>query len=117
MKPHQASTASQATGTSLLSMRTPAHRATTRNLQALYPYIVDSALGSHMCGTTGSTLSGYWSRRPVCVAASWQDCSDMTSISGPGRFRQVRPESSFPDVLSSPRPRHGAAFAISRWTR
>jgi type IV secretory pathway VirB4 component len=27
-------------------MRTPAHRATTRNLQAAYPFVVDSALGS-----------------------------------------------------------------------
>jgi len=33
-------------GSSLLTLRTPPHRATTRNLQALYPFLVDSALGS-----------------------------------------------------------------------
>jgi hypothetical protein len=27
-------------------MRTPVHRATTRNLQALYPFVVDAGLGS-----------------------------------------------------------------------
>ena len=36
----------RATGKPLLTMRTPVHRATTRNLQAAYPFIVDSALGS-----------------------------------------------------------------------
>lgn len=39
--------AGTATGQSLRNMRVPAHRATTRNLQAAYPFIVDSALGSH----------------------------------------------------------------------
>src|SRR4051812_11248197 len=34
------------TGRSLLRLRAPAHRATTRNLQALYPFVVDSGLGS-----------------------------------------------------------------------
>src|SRR3954452_7645299 len=34
------------TGRSLLQLRAPAHRATTRNLQALYPFVVDSGLGS-----------------------------------------------------------------------
>jgi type IV secretory pathway VirB4 component len=34
------------TGRALLRMRTPAHRATTRNLQALYPFVVDAGLGS-----------------------------------------------------------------------
>ena len=34
------------TGRSLLRMRTPVHRTTTRNLQALYPFVVDSGLGS-----------------------------------------------------------------------
>lgn len=38
--------ASRATGRSLRSMRVPVHRATTRNLQAAYPFTVDSALGS-----------------------------------------------------------------------
>src|SRR5690349_8967495 len=38
--------ASRATGKSLRSMRVPVHRATTRNLQAAYPFTVDSALGS-----------------------------------------------------------------------
>jgi len=36
-----------AIGRSLRGMRVPVHRATTRNLQAAYPFIVDSALGSH----------------------------------------------------------------------
>jgi type IV secretory pathway VirB4 component len=30
-----------------MPMRTPAHRATTRTLQALYPFVVDAGLGSH----------------------------------------------------------------------
>src|SRR3954452_12935207 len=34
------------TGRSLLRLRAPVHRATTRNLQALYPFVVDSGLGS-----------------------------------------------------------------------
>lgn len=34
-------------GSSLLRLRTPPHRATTRNLQAAYPFLVDSALGAH----------------------------------------------------------------------
>lgn len=34
------------TGRHPLAMRVPAHRATTRNLQALYPFIVDSTLGN-----------------------------------------------------------------------
>ena len=38
--------AGTAVGSSLLRLRTPAHRATTRNLQAIYPFLVDSALGS-----------------------------------------------------------------------
>lgn len=33
-------------GTPLRPMRVPAHRATTRNLQAAYPFIVDSTLGT-----------------------------------------------------------------------
>jgi hypothetical protein len=37
----------RATGRSLLPMRAPAHRATIRHLQALYPFVVDSSLGSH----------------------------------------------------------------------
>ncbi|MCW2855545.1 MAG: ATP-binding protein [Marmoricola sp.] len=39
--------AGTATGNPFRTMRTPVHRATTRNLQAAYPFIVDSALGSH----------------------------------------------------------------------
>jgi len=31
----------------LLRLGKPAHRATTRNLQAIYPFVVDSGLGSH----------------------------------------------------------------------
>jgi hypothetical protein len=42
-----ARTAHKARGSSLRPLRMPPHRATTRNLQAIYPYIVDSALGSH----------------------------------------------------------------------
>jgi len=38
--------ARRATGAALRPMRVPAHRATTRNLQAAYPFVVDSALGS-----------------------------------------------------------------------
>src|SRR3954452_10229318 len=34
------------TGRTLFRLRAPAHRATTRNLQALYPFVVDSGLGS-----------------------------------------------------------------------
>jgi len=34
-------------GRSLIALRTPAHRATTRNLQGLYPFVVDSGLGTH----------------------------------------------------------------------
>jgi hypothetical protein len=34
-------------GKALLPLRTPAHRVTTRNLQALYPFVVDSGLGTH----------------------------------------------------------------------
>lgn len=35
-----------ATGRSLWPVRYPAHRATTRNLQAIYPFVIDSGLGS-----------------------------------------------------------------------
>jgi type IV secretory pathway VirB4 component len=38
--------ARRATGRTLIDLRMPAHRATTRNLQAVYPFVVDSALGS-----------------------------------------------------------------------
>lgn len=38
--------ARRATGKVLRSMRVPAHRATTRNLQAVYPFVVDSTLSS-----------------------------------------------------------------------
>ena len=47
-------------GTSLLPLRTPVHRATTRNLQALYPFVVDSGLGSrgvYVGRQTGSDAS------------------------------------------------------------
>jgi hypothetical protein len=37
----------RATGRTLRTMRVPAHRATTRNLQAIYPFVVDSTLSSH----------------------------------------------------------------------
>ena len=36
----------RATGKTLRRLAVPAHRATTRNLQAIYPFMVDSALGS-----------------------------------------------------------------------
>lgn len=36
----------RAVGSSLTPLRTPSHRATTRNLQAIYPFLVDSTLGS-----------------------------------------------------------------------
>ncbi|GAB3665521.1 ATP-binding protein [Nocardioides korecus] len=38
--------ARKAIGRPLRPMRTPAHRATTRNLQAVYPFVVDSTLSS-----------------------------------------------------------------------
>jgi len=47
-------------GRSLLRLRTPAHRATTRNLQALYPFVVDSGLGNrgvYVGRQTGSDAS------------------------------------------------------------
>jgi hypothetical protein len=40
-------TTKAAVGSSLLRLRTPPHRVTTRNLQAVYPFLVDSALGAH----------------------------------------------------------------------
>jgi hypothetical protein len=47
MKAHTpAAPGTRAVGTSLMSLRTPSHRATTRNLQAVYPFLVDSTLGS-----------------------------------------------------------------------
>lgn len=48
------------TGRSLLSLRTPAHRVTTLNLQALYPFVVDSGIGSqgvYVGRQTGSDAS------------------------------------------------------------
>lgn len=45
--PSRGLSARVATGSALRAMRVPAHRATTRNLQAAYPFVVDSALGSH----------------------------------------------------------------------
>jgi hypothetical protein len=48
------------TGRSLLRMKTPAHRATTLNLQALYSFVVDSGLGSrgvYVGRQTGSDAS------------------------------------------------------------
>lgn len=39
--------ARRSTGKTLRTMRVPAHRATTRNLQAIYPFVVDSTLSSH----------------------------------------------------------------------
>ena len=47
-------------GASLLRLRAPAHRATTRNLQALYPFVVDSGLGTrgvYVGRQTGSDAS------------------------------------------------------------
>ena len=38
--------ARRTTGRGLRDMRVPVHRATTRNLQAVYPFVVDSTLGS-----------------------------------------------------------------------
>lgn len=34
------------TGRPLVELRVPAHRATTRTLQALYPFVIDSSLGT-----------------------------------------------------------------------
>jgi type IV secretory pathway VirB4 component len=44
---HATPSTRNATGRSLRRLTVPPHRATTRNLQALYPFIVDSTLGSH----------------------------------------------------------------------
>jgi hypothetical protein len=58
--------ARRATGRSLGRLRVPAHRATTRNLQAIYPFIVDSALGSRgvyvgrQVGSDGSFIFDPW---------------------------------------------------------
>jgi hypothetical protein len=58
--------AHQVTGRSLRALRVPAHRATTRNLQAIYPFIVDSALGSRgvyvgrQAGSDGSFVFDPW---------------------------------------------------------
>ncbi|WP_310962472.1 ATP-binding protein [Nocardioides terrisoli] len=55
-----------ATGRSLRRLRVPAHRATTRNLQAIYPFIVDSALGTRgvyigrQAGSDGSFVFDPW---------------------------------------------------------
>ncbi|GAB3785472.1 ATP-binding protein [Nocardioides ungokensis] len=56
----------RATGRSLRRMSVPAHRATTRNLQAAYPFIVDAALGSRgvyvgrQAGSDGSFVFDPW---------------------------------------------------------
>jgi len=55
-----------ATGRSLRRLAVPPHRATTRNLQAVYPFIVDSALGSRgvyvgrQAGSDGSFVFDPW---------------------------------------------------------
>jgi len=55
-----------ATGRSLARHRVPAHRATTRNLQAIYPFVIDSALGSRgvyvgrQAGSDGSFVFDPW---------------------------------------------------------
>ena len=54
------------TGTALLPLRMPAHRATTRNLQALYPFVIDSGLGTQgvyvgrQSGTDASFVHDPW---------------------------------------------------------
>jgi type IV secretory pathway VirB4 component len=54
------------TGRSLRGLSVPAHRATTRNLQAVYPFIVDSSLGSRgvyvgrQAGSDGSFVFDPW---------------------------------------------------------
>jgi len=54
------------TGRSLRRLSVPAHRATTRNLQAAYPFIVDSSLGSRgvyvgrQAGSDGSFVFDPW---------------------------------------------------------
>jgi type IV secretory pathway VirB4 component len=57
---HTSSRRGSGEGRSLIPMRTPAHRATTRNLQALYPFVVDSGLGTrgvYVGRQTGSDAS------------------------------------------------------------
>jgi hypothetical protein len=58
--------ASRATGSCLARLRVPAHRATTRNLQAVYPFVVDSTLSSRgvyvgrQAGSDGSFVFDPW---------------------------------------------------------
>lgn len=64
MKPRVSSAA--AIGRSMRPLNQPAHRATTRNLQALYPFVVDSTLSSHgvyvgrQAGSDGSFVFDPW---------------------------------------------------------
>ena len=58
--------ATTATGGSLTRLRVPAHRATTRNLQAVYPFVIDSTLSSRgvyvgrQAGSEGSFVFDPW---------------------------------------------------------
>src|SRR4051794_3096859 len=60
-KPHRGSGRhGDGTGRSPLALRIPAHRATTRNLQGLYPFVVDAGIGSsgvYVGRQTGSDAS------------------------------------------------------------
>jgi len=58
--------AGRASGRSLARLRVPAHRATTRNLQAVYPFVVDSTLSSR----TKDALHAVRSRGVRVVAAT-----------------------------------------------
>ncbi len=56
------------TGRAVLPIRVPAHRATTRNLQGLYPFVVDASLGSagayigRQAGSDASFVHDPWQR-------------------------------------------------------
>ena len=56
----------RSTGRALRRLSVPAHRVTTRNLQAIYPFVVDSALGSRgvyvgrQAGSDGSFVFDPW---------------------------------------------------------
>ncbi len=63
-------------GRSLLRLRAPAHRATTRNLQALYPFVVDSGLGTRgvyigrQTGTDASFVHDPWQQYQAGVVTN-----------------------------------------------
>src|SRR3954454_24292300 len=78
-------------GRSLLRLRAPAHRATTRNLQALYPFVVDSGLGSRgvyvgrESGTDASFVHDPWQQYRAGVVTN----PNMLLAGGIGRGKSA----------------------------